>query len=103
MPVRLTRWPGKGEPSEIVVRGLLRAEDLDGYLWSNGALDRYPAHRHGYSKVIYVLSGSITFGLPEEGQAIELKRGDRLDLPRGTVHDASVGGNGVICMEAHKG
>ncbi|HET6845721.1 MAG TPA: cupin domain-containing protein, partial [Anaerolineales bacterium] len=64
--------------------------------------ERYPAHSHSYSKVIYVVSGSITFGLPEEGQQIELKAGDRLDLPRHTVHDATVGSQGVICLEAHR-
>jgi quercetin dioxygenase-like cupin family protein len=57
---------------------------------------------HSYTKIIYVVHGSITFGLPDLGQQITLKAGDRLDLPAGTVHDAVVGPQGVVCLEAHK-
>lgn len=102
MPVRVTRWAARTAPNETVVRALLRGEDLEPYAWTNGPLERYPAHSHGYHKVIYVLSGSIVFGLPEEGQQVELNAGDRLDLPRGTFHDACVGSRGVICLEAHR-
>jgi len=83
------------------VRGRLRAEGLDAAPWSNGPGDRYPAHEHGYDKVIVVAEGSIAFGLPDLGRTIELARGDRLELPAGTRHDALVGGAGVSCLEAH--
>ena len=69
--------------------------------WANGPGDRYAAHDHGYDKVIVVERGSIRFGLPATGQAIELAAGDRLDLPAGTSHDALVGPAGVACLEAH--
>jgi quercetin dioxygenase-like cupin family protein len=62
----------------------------------------YSAHSHSYNKVIYVVQGSITFGLPELAQHLTLKAGDRLDLPAGVVHDAEVGAQGVVCLEAHK-
>jgi len=65
-------------------------------------MDVYAAHSHSYNKVIYVVQGSITFGLPELGKRLTLKAGDRLDLPSGTVHDAQVGAQGVVCLEAHK-
>lgn len=77
-------------------------EGLDPYSWSNGPFDTYSAHSHGYDKVIYVVRGSITFGLPELGQELKLKAGDRLDLPAGVVHNATVGAEGVICLEGHK-
>lgn len=77
-------------------------EGLDPYLWSNGPFDTYSAHSHGYDKVIYVVFGSITFGLPELGQSLMLKAGDRLDLPAGVVHNATVGAEGVVCLEGHK-
>ena len=57
---------------------------------------------HSYDKVIYVVRGSITFGLPELGEKLTLKAGDRLDLSANTAHDAVVGPNGVLCLEAHK-
>ena len=79
----------------------LRAEGLDGSPWSNAPGDRYAAHEHGYDKVLAVAAGSITFGLPAEGRAVDLATGDRLDLPAGTAHDAVVGPNGVTCLEAH--
>lgn len=77
-------------------------EGLSPYTWSNGPHDVYAAHSHGYDKVIYVTQGSITFGLPELGQQLMLKTGDRLDLPAHIVHDAVVGAQGVTCLEAHR-
>jgi quercetin dioxygenase-like cupin family protein len=78
-------------------------EGLDPYAWSNAPFDMYAAHSHGYDKVIYVVQGSITFGLPGLNQSLTLKTGDRLDLPAGVVHDAHVGSEGVVCLEGHKG
>ena len=78
----------------------LRAEGLDPGRWSNGPGDRYAAHDHAYDKVIVVENGSITFGLGP-GPAVDLDRGDRLELPAGTVHEALVGATGVSCLEAH--
>ena len=69
--------------------------------WSNGPRGRYSAHRHGYDKVLVAESGSIVFTLPEHGRAVPLSRGDRLDLPAGTLHAADVGPSGVSCTEAH--
>ena len=67
---------------------------------SDGPHDTYAAHSHSYDKVIYVVRGSIMFGLPELGQSLELNAGDRLDLPAGIVHNATVGAQGVVCLEA---
>ena len=77
-------------------------EGLAPYSWSNGPLYVYSAHSHSYNKVIYVVQGSISFGLPELGKQLTLQAGDRLDLPAGTIHDARVGNQGVVCLEAHK-
>lgn len=79
----------------------MKAEGLAYYRWSNGPGDRYPAHQHNYHKVIYVVQGSITFGLPETKETVVLNTGDRLDLPAGIIHDAKVGPNGVVCLEGH--
>jgi uncharacterized protein YjlB len=79
----------------------LRQEGLDPSAWSNGPGDRYAAHEHGYDKVIVVADGSIRFGLPARGEGASLASGDRLELPAGTSHDATVGPAGVTCLEAH--
>jgi uncharacterized protein YjlB len=79
----------------------LRADGLAPSSWSNGHGDRYAAHDHEYDKVIAVERGSIRFGLVDQGRAVELSEGDRLELPAGTSHDAVVGPSGVTCLEAH--
>jgi uncharacterized protein YjlB len=80
----------------------LAAEGLVAQTWSNGPGDQYRAHDHDYDKVIVVAKGSIVFGLPETGARLHLATGDRLELPAGTAHDASVGPLGVTCLEAHR-
>ena len=80
----------------------LRAERLEPGAWSNGPGDRYAAHAHDYDKVLVAARGSIRFGLPGLGRAVELTAGDRLDLPAGILHEALVGPDGVECLEAHR-
>jgi len=79
----------------------LAAEGLSPSAWSNGPTDTYAAHRHAYDKVLVVAAGSIRFHLPELGRDIELNETDRLELPAGTLHGATVGSEGVTCLEAH--
>jgi uncharacterized protein YjlB len=100
--LKITPWPHAHPPTEPELRQLLAAEGLDAYAWGNGPHDLYPPHSHGYHKVIYVVRGSITFGLPEEGHNLTLQAGDRLDLPARIVHNATVGAEGVLCLEAHR-
>jgi len=64
--------------------------------------DVYGVHRHPYHKVIYVVQGSITFHLPDMNEDVTLSAGDRLDLPAGVRHAATVGSEGVVCLEAHR-
>ena len=98
---RVTPWADSDPPTESSLMQLCADEGLSPYQWSNGPNDVYSAHQHFYDKVIYVVRGSITFGLPEKGQKLLLQAGDRLDLPANTVHDAVVGSEGVVCLEAH--
>ena len=100
--VTIIPWDSTEPPSESVIRSILAEENLKPYAWGNKPGDVYQEHTHDYPKVIYVLQGSITFGLPEEGRQVTLKAGDRLDLPAGTQHNAVVGVNGVRCLEAHR-
>jgi uncharacterized protein YjlB len=102
MPL-VTPWTDSAAPTQAGLWQRMTEEGLNPYSWSNGPFDIYAAHSHSYNKVIYVVQGSITFGLPELGEQLALKAGDRLDLPAGTVHEAHVGARGVVCLEAHKG
>ena len=73
------------------------------HAWSNGPGDRYAVHEHGTDKVLVCTTGSIAFSLPALGRTVELRAGDRLELPAATPHGASVGPSGVQCLEAHLG
>jgi uncharacterized protein YjlB len=98
----VTPWADSIPPTQSTLWQRMADEGLSPYSWSNGPHDIYAAHSHSYNKVIYVVQGNITFGLPELGTQLNLKAGDRLDLPAGVVHDAVVGSQGVVCLEAHK-
>jgi quercetin dioxygenase-like cupin family protein len=79
----------------------LRSEGLSATSWGNDPGDRYGEHSHDYDKVLVATAGSITFHLPELGREVELHAGERLDLPARTRHSATVGPEGVTCLEAH--
>ena len=83
------------------LRARLEAEGLRPTTWGNSPFDRYDEHRHDYDKVLVAESGSIVFHLPAPGASVELRAGDRLDLPADTTHGADVGPEGVSCLEAH--
>ncbi|GBC87018.1 hypothetical protein HRbin12_01018 [bacterium HR12] len=68
--------------------------------WSNAPGDRYGRHAHGYHKVLFCLAGSIVFHTADGD--LELRPGDRLDLDPGTEHAATVGPEGVTCIEASR-
>ena len=79
----------------------LAAQGLSASEWGNGPGDVYAEHRHAYDKVLVAASGSIAFHLSELRRDVELREGERLDLPAGTLHGATVGSAGVRCLEAH--
>jgi mannose-6-phosphate isomerase-like protein (cupin superfamily) len=96
------------EPRRTVARAG-RAEALTAFAeegcssprsWSNGPGDRYRRHEHPYHKVLFCLEGSIVFHT-DRGD-VSLESGDRLDLPAGTPHAATVGPGGCACVEASR-
>ncbi|NIS81409.1 MAG: cupin domain-containing protein [Anaerolineales bacterium] len=98
--LRVKRWDGVDPAVERETAECLCAEGLHPYRWSNNPGDINSAHSHKYHKVIVVVKGSITFGLSEHAQDLDLNPGDRLGLPAGTRHQALVGPDGVVCLEA---
>ncbi len=102
MLLKITHWQCSELPTETELDELFFREGLFPYEWSNAPGDFYPAHRHDYDKVIYVVRGSITWLLPQTNESIETRAGDRIDLPRGTPHAAQVGLHGVTCLEGHR-
>jgi len=72
------------------------------HTWSNGPDFWYPVHDHPYSKVIVVLKGSVVFYMPGEKREVPLKAGQRLELAPHTEHSATVGPEGVTCLEGQR-
>jgi quercetin dioxygenase-like cupin family protein len=95
--IRAEESAGPTSPGEV--EAAMRAEGLAPRRWGNGPGDRYGWHEHGYHKVLYCLSGSIVFHTRTDGD-LELHPGDRLEIEPGTAHAATVGSQGVECVEA---
>ena len=88
-----------GDAADIeAIEERFRAEGLSPHAWGNPPRDTYGWHRHDYDKVLYCVSGRITFH-GRDGD-YSLAPGDRLEIEAGTDHAATVGPEGVECMEA---
>ena len=84
------------------MRGLFAAENCPHpRRWSGQAAETYDWHAHGYHKLLFCTSGTITFQ-DREGHNYSLETGDRLDIDAGTEHSALAGPEGVECMESFK-
>lgn len=98
--VRLRRWEETCQPSISDIEGLFTNDGLRPTSWSNAPGDSYSQHSHGYEKVLYCARGSIVFHVG--GSNYELSAGDRLEIDAGIDHGATVGPNGVTCLEASR-
>ena len=98
MPARVEKSTGE-TPTAEELRQRFEDEGLNPREWGNAPGDTYDWHSHPYHKILYCLSGSIVFHTKDEGD-LELEAGDRLDVEPGTDHAATVGSQGVECVEA---
>jgi quercetin dioxygenase-like cupin family protein len=62
------------------------------YEWHDDAGTKYPAHAHKDKVSMYILGGGLMFQFGDE--EVNLKEGDRFDVPPGKEHTAVVGANG---------
>jgi quercetin dioxygenase-like cupin family protein len=94
-----TRIPDDGPPRTTAeVAAEFRAAGLTPRSWSNAPGDVYGSHEHDYHKRLVCVQGGITFHTPH-GDVV-LAAGDRLELEPHTAHSATVGPEGVTCVEA---
>lgn len=80
----------------------LKDEGLKGEAWQNGPDYSYIGHEHPFTKVLYCVVGSIVFHVSDDAGVVHdigLESGDRIEIGSGIFHSASVGPNGVICVE----
>lgn len=100
--IHIQKWPHAQRPTEEMLYERFAAEGLLPRRWSAAPGDVFHAQTLDYGRVIFVLEGSITFGFPIEAEPTTLRAGDRLDLPEGIAHNAAVGFDGVVCLEAQR-
>lgn len=95
-----SRTPHEGQPptSDELERVLEGETGAPPRWWSNAPGERYGWHDHPYHKVLFCSEGSIVFHL-RDGD-VGLGPGDRLDIEPRTEHSATVGTEGVTCVEA---
>jgi mannose-6-phosphate isomerase-like protein (cupin superfamily) len=97
MSATVTAWTG-APPSSAELERMFAEEGLTPHWWGNAPDDTYAWHSHPYHKVLYCGAGSITFHT-QDGD-FEVRVGDRLDIPPGVEHAATVGQEGCRCIEA---
>jgi quercetin dioxygenase-like cupin family protein len=90
--MRLERiaWEEAGTPTE---RALLQRLEAEAFVWRDEPGADYQPHAHDHDESLWVIAGEITFGAG--GEEFRLGPGDRLMLPRGTVHTARAGRDGA--------
>ena len=96
MQLERIAWPGPDTPSEAALRGQLEREGFSVFRWHDAAGATYSPHAHDHDESLWVVAGQITFGAG--GQELRLGPGDRLMLPRGTVHTATAGPEGATYL-----
>jgi quercetin dioxygenase-like cupin family protein len=96
--MRLERipWPGPGAPEESSLRRRLEDEGFDVWRWTDGPGASYAPHSHDRDESLWIVEGEIAFGAG--GAELRLAAGDRLMLPRGTVHTATAGPRGATYL-----
>ena len=82
------------KPREGTLRQRLEADGFDVFRWRDDAGADYQPHAHDHDESLWVIQGEITFGVGDE--RLHLRPGDRLMLPKGTVHTALAGADGCL-------
>lgn len=98
--MELLRWDETrdGAPSEASLRRDLEARGctVTRYVYPPGTV--FPAHSHDVDKIDAVVSGR--FRMEMDGRSVVLEAGDRLLVPRGTLHTAEVvGAEPVVSLD----
>lgn len=96
MQVEVIRWDERAAPDPRVLRRRLEAEGFDVLSWNDAPGTTYEPHTHEHDESLWICSGAMTFGIA--GREHHLRAGDRLILPRGTVHTAVAGEQGTAYL-----
>jgi quercetin dioxygenase-like cupin family protein len=100
MKLEMLPWNENARPEEEALRERLERDGFEIFRWSDRPGASYAPHSHDHDESLWVVAGRITFGIA--GRRYSLGAGDRLMLPRGTVHTAEVGGEGATYLIGQK-
>ena len=96
MRLELIPWAEATPPSEETLRKRLTDEGFDVFRWHDTAGADYQPHSHDHDESLWVITGEMHFSAG--GRDFRLRTGDRLLLPKGTVHTARAGAAGVTYL-----
>ena len=86
MRVEVIRWREARKPREGELKKRLESEGFSVFRWRDDAGADYQPHAHDHDESLWVIDGEIVFGAG--GAEYRLGPGDRLMLPKDTVHTA---------------
>ncbi len=96
MRFELTPWNGDGSPTEQSLRVQLEGEGFDVFRWRDEAGSTYAPHSHPHNESLWIVEGQIVLTI--SGRDYRLGPGDRLMLPKGTMHTTHAGPDGVTYL-----
>jgi quercetin dioxygenase-like cupin family protein len=100
MKFEVISWQEPQQPTELLLRERLEAEGFTVFMWNDPPAATYAPHSHAHDESLWVVAGEITFG--SGGKDYRLGPGDRLMLPRGTLHTANAGPVGATYLIGEK-
>ncbi len=100
MRLELIAWNTGETVDEDVLRERLLQEGFDVCRWRDEAGADYQPHSHDHDESLWIVEGEMVFSAA--GREMRLRAGDRLMLPKGTVHTARAGAAGVTYLIGEK-
>ncbi len=100
MRLEAISWNGHGPVDVNALQQQLETEGFNVFRWRDEAGASYAPHSHAHDESLWVVDGELVFGAG--GRDFRLRPGDRLMLPKGTVHTARVGNGGATYLIGEK-
>jgi quercetin dioxygenase-like cupin family protein len=100
MELRHIPWTDPQTPGEPLLRRHLESQGYEVTTWRDPADRLYDPHTHPEDESLWVVRGQIV--LQADGREFPLGPGDRLELPRGTLHTARAGPDGAMYLIARR-
>lgn len=98
--VKVTRWNEAKHPTLPSITRLMQQDGMRPYRWGLQSNQRFAVRSHGYTKILYVVDGTLEISLPDSNQRMKLHAGDRVEIPPRVRHGGVTHKGNVICLEA---